>query len=59
MSAAATASFPGLPEEPMSISGIILTVRADGARSAASRRCPDPRRQAGINPVTPALLGVG
>jgi hypothetical protein len=43
----------------MSISGIILIVGADDARSAAYRRCPDPRRRAGINPVTPALFGVG
>jgi hypothetical protein len=59
MSAAVAAGFPGLPEELMSISGMILIVGADDARSAAYRRCPDPRRRAGINPVTPALFGVG
>jgi len=59
MSAVTTASFPGLPEELMSISGITSIVGADDARGAAYRQCPAPCRRAGIDPVTPALFGVG
>jgi hypothetical protein len=43
----------------MSISVIVSTVRAHEARSAAYRPVPGPRQRARINPVTPALLGVG
>jgi hypothetical protein len=56
------AGFPGLLKEFMSISAIVLTVRAHGARHAAYRRTSpvaDPRCPARIGPVTPALLGVG
>jgi hypothetical protein len=46
----------------MNIGAIVLTVRADDARSAAYRLTlpvSDPRCRARINPVTPASLGVG
>jgi hypothetical protein len=59
MSAVTTASFPGQPEELMSISAITSIVGADGARGAAYRQGPAPRLRAGIDPVTPALFGVG